>query len=70
MWTIFPRNFCEEYLALQNCKKYLIFALKLSLNEGNFAIRIDSGDRQTDKVSYRGAPLQKIVIFSINRHNT
>ena len=32
---------------------------KLSLNKGNYALKIDGG-RQTDKVSYRGASLLKI----------
>ena len=61
------KKFCREYLvALQNTpKKYLICAKKLSLNEGNYAFKIDGGrqnDRQTDKVSYRGASLLKILL--------
>ena len=46
--------FCKEYLALQNPKKYLICAWKLSLNEGNYALKIYGGrqkDRQTDRQS-------------------
>ena len=46
---------------MQNPKKCLICAWKLSLNEGNYALKMDGGrqtdrktDRQTDKVSYRG----------------
>ena len=43
-------------------KKYPICTWKLSLNEGKYSIKIDGGrqkDRQTDKVSYRGAPFLK-----------
>ena len=62
------KKFCKEYLALQIPQKYLICAWKLSLNEGNYALIIDGGrqtdrqnrpDRQTDRVSYRGASLLK-----------
>ena len=53
----------KEYLALQNpLKKYLICAWKLSLNEGNFAIKIDGG-RQKDsqpKSLIEELPLLKI----------
>ena len=72
---IFSR--CKEYFPIeivvkniQPCKiqkRYLICAWNLSLNEGNYAIIIDGGrqkDRQTDKVSYREAPLRKIKCFS------
>ena len=41
---------------MQNPKKYLICAWKLSLNNGNYALKIDGGrqthrktDRQTDR---------------------
>ena len=67
------KKFCKEYLALQNFKKkYSICAWKLSLNKGNYALKSlvkiiqpckiqKKTDRQTDKVSYRGALLLKIV---------
>ena len=58
------KKFCKEYLALQNSNKSLICAWKLTLNEGNYALKIDGGrltERQTDKVSYRGASLLKII---------
>ena len=32
-------NFCKEYLALQNYKKYLICAWKLTLNKGYYALK-------------------------------
>ena len=38
----------------EKSKKYLICAWKLSLNEGNYALKIDGGrqnDRQTDRQS-------------------
>ena len=41
------KKFCKKYLALQNPKKYLICAWKLSLNKGNYALKIDGG-RQED----------------------
>ena len=55
------KSFFNEYLVLQNPKKYLICAWKLSLNEGNYALKIYGGidrqkdsktDRQTDKSEY------------------
>ena len=39
---------------MQNPKKNLICAWKLSCNEGNYALRIDGGrqkDRQTDRLN-------------------
>ena len=36
------KKFCKEYLPLQNSKKkYLICTWKLSLNGGNYALKID-----------------------------
>ena len=49
------KKFCKEYLVLQNSpQKYLICAWKLSLNKGNYALKIDGG-RQTDRKIYRQA---------------
>ena len=49
------KNFCKEYLALQNPKKkYLNCVWKLSLSKGNYALKIDGGrqpDRQTKRQS-------------------
>ena len=39
------KKFCKEYLALQNLKKKSYLPLE-SLNEGNYALKIDGG-RQT-----------------------
>ena len=33
------KKFCKEYLALQNSKKYLFYAWKLSLNKGTYALK-------------------------------
>ena len=47
---------------MQNSKKNLICAWKLSLNKGNYALKIDDGrqtERQTVKVTYKGASLLK-----------
>ena len=63
------KKFCKEYSALQNSRKKLICAWKLSLNEGNYAIKIDGGrqkDRQTDRVSYRGVSLLKITELELD----
>ena len=52
--NIYPQNFLKEYLALQNTPQNLIYAWKLSLNEGNYALKIDGGrqtERQTDRQS-------------------
>ena len=60
----YHRKCCEEYFPLKVLKrifspakfkkKYIICAWKLSLIKGR------QTDRQTDRVSYRGAPLLKI----------
>ena len=52
------KKFCKEPCKILN------FAWKLSLNEGDHAIKIDGGrqkDRRTDRVYYRGTSLLKIL---------
>ena len=67
--NIFPTNLWKKILTPEKFKKekYLIYAWTLSLNESNCAIRawmkLDGDrqkDRQTEKVSHRGAPILKI----------
>ena len=54
------KKFCKEYLALQNPTKFLIYAWKLLVNEGNYALKID-GDRQTERQKDRQTDRQSLL---------
>ena len=45
------KKFCKEYLALQNRKKYLFCAWKLSLSKGNYAVFLSVKDYEKTLLS-------------------